>query len=289
MLASLLLAATTAPAQTPDVLVPPGRFASLGTHRLHYHCIGSGEPTVVIDAGLGGSGLDWTSVQREVAAFTRVCTYDRAGYGWSDPGPAPRTTARTVDELRALLASAGETPPFVLVGHSFGGVTVRLMAATHPAEALGLILVESSHPDELPMSEATAHPGRNAINQKLLSASAGELPLHLQAARFLNTRRKALFAQMDELAHFSDSASQIRAAGMVPNIPLIVIARDGRPGMDPDRERHWRNLQHDLSRLAPDGRLVVARGAGHNVHLERPEVVVSAIGRMIRYLRAASS
>jgi pimeloyl-ACP methyl ester carboxylesterase len=287
ILAMLAVLASPVPAQTPDALVAPGRFVNLGTHRLHVHCIGSGAPTVVIDAGLGGSALEWLPIQEDVAGLTRVCAYDRAGYGWSDPGPAPRTAAQAVDELHAMLAIAGEAPPFILLGHSFGGFNARLMAATYPAEVDGLILVESSHPDELPIADGRVHAARNAIDPGRFVASAARRPAHLEAAQFLNTRRKALFAQMDELAHFADSASQVSAAGMLPPVPLTVVARDADVGTDAARERHWQDLQRGLSRLVPGGRLVVARGSGHNVHLERPDVVVAAVGGVIRRLRGA--
>ncbi|MCB1746212.1 MAG: alpha/beta hydrolase [Gammaproteobacteria bacterium] len=276
-----------APADTPAALVPPGRFANLGTHRLHYHCIGNGAPTVVVDAGLGGSALEWAPVQDAIAAFARVCTYDRAGYGWSDPGPAPRTAQRAVDELRALLAGVGERPPFLLLGHSLGGFDARLMAATYPGEVCGLVLVESSHPAALPRINDGPHAARNAIDQSRFDAPAHARPPHLAVAQFLNSRRKAVFAQMDELAHFADSAGQVRAAGTLPDVPLIVIARDSATGSDPVREQHWRELQRTLAALAPRGRLEVARGAGHNVHLERPGVIVDAVRDMVGSLRGS--
>lgn len=127
---------------------PPGRLVSLGSHRLHIRCAGEGAPAVVFDAALGASSLSWSLVQPAVARVTRACTYDRAGFGWSEPGPRPRTAGRIADELRALLDQAGVAPPFVLVGHSFGGLVARLFHARHPADVAGLVLIEPAHPED---------------------------------------------------------------------------------------------------------------------------------------------
>ena len=127
---------------------PPGRLISIGTHRLHLHCAGDGQPTVVFDAALGASSLSWSLVHPEVARVTRACVYDRAGFGWSEAGPLPRTAGRIATELRQLLQSAGVPPPYVLVGHSFGGLVMRLFTARHRADVAGLVLIEPAIPDE---------------------------------------------------------------------------------------------------------------------------------------------
>jgi pimeloyl-ACP methyl ester carboxylesterase len=121
---------------------PPGRLVSIGTHHLHLHCAGDGSPAVVFDAALGGSSLSWSLVHPHVARITRACVYDRAGFGWSDAGPIPRTAGRIADELHRLLHEGGVPPPYVLVGHSFGGMVMRIFAARHPAEIAGIILIE---------------------------------------------------------------------------------------------------------------------------------------------------
>ncbi len=125
----------------------PGKLIDVGGYRLHINCTGAGRTTVILDAGLGGSSLDWSRVQPGVATFTRVCSYDRAGYGWSDSGPKPRTSGRIVAELHALLVKAGIPGPYILVGQSFGGLNVRLYAYTYPHEVVGMVLVDASHED----------------------------------------------------------------------------------------------------------------------------------------------
>jgi pimeloyl-ACP methyl ester carboxylesterase len=127
---------------------PPGRLVDVGGFRLHINCIGEGAPAVVMDAALGGSSLSWALVQPELAKRTRVCSYDRAGFGWSDAGPLPRTVDRIVGELRILLERANVPPPYVLVGHSFGGLVMRVFAARYREESAGLVLVDPGHPED---------------------------------------------------------------------------------------------------------------------------------------------
>jgi len=120
----------------------------VGGFRLHLDCAGRGGPTVVFDAALAGSSISWTYVQPAVAEFARACAYDRAGFGRSDRGPLPRTAGRLADELHALLLNSGEPPPYILVGHSFGGLVTRLFAARHPDLTAGLVLVDPAHPED---------------------------------------------------------------------------------------------------------------------------------------------
>jgi pimeloyl-ACP methyl ester carboxylesterase len=134
---------------------PPGQMVDVGGHRLHICRTGKGSPTVVMDSGFPGTSLSWTFVQPEVAKFTSACSYDRAGLGWSDAGPMPRTSQQIVEELHALLLNARADGPYVLVGHSFGTFTVRLYASNYPAEVAGMVLVDPVHPNDwLQMTEA---------------------------------------------------------------------------------------------------------------------------------------
>ena len=127
---------------------PPGCLVQVGSHKLHLRCTGSGSPTVVLDAALGGSSLSWTLVQPTIAQVTHCCSYDRAGFGWSEAGPLPRTAGRIAIELHELLKRARVAPPYLLVGHSFGGLVMRLLAARHPDEIAGLVLIEPAIPEQ---------------------------------------------------------------------------------------------------------------------------------------------
>jgi pimeloyl-ACP methyl ester carboxylesterase len=131
---------------TSPPIPPPGRLIDLGGWRLHLLCTGearTSQPTVIVEAGSGDFSVDWSLVQPGVARFARVCSYDRAGAGWSDLGPRPRTMHQIVWELRTLLQKAGERPPYVLVGHSSGGWLVRIFRSTYPSDVAGLVLCES--------------------------------------------------------------------------------------------------------------------------------------------------
>jgi pimeloyl-ACP methyl ester carboxylesterase len=137
---------------------PPGQLVDVGGYRLHLHCIGTakpGSPTVILEAGAGMASPSWAWVQSAVGATTRVCAYDRAGYGWSDLGPTPRDAQQVTHELHTLLKRAAIASPYVLVGHSVGGMYVRVYTAQYPDEVAGLVLVDSSHPDQLTRSPAT--------------------------------------------------------------------------------------------------------------------------------------
>jgi len=126
----------------------PGRLIDVGGHRLHLDCTGGGGPAVVFDAALGGSSISWSLVQPPIARLTRACSYDRAGFAWSDAGPLPRTAGRCADELRVLLERGGVPPPYVLVGHSYGGLVMRIFAARHREDVAGLVLVDPAHPED---------------------------------------------------------------------------------------------------------------------------------------------
>jgi pimeloyl-ACP methyl ester carboxylesterase len=140
---------TAQPASKPTLPAPAGKLIDVGGHRLHINCAGKTNPTVVMEAGAGDFSFDWSLVQPEVARFARVCTYDRAGYAWSEPGPTPRTVQQIVYELHTGLQRAGVKSPYVLVGHSLGGLIVRLYADQYPQEVAGMVLVDSSHEDQL--------------------------------------------------------------------------------------------------------------------------------------------
>jgi len=130
------------------VYPPPGRLVDLGSHRLHLLELGQGSPTILLEAGLMSTVLSWSDLQRELSLSFRVVSYDRAGLGWSDLGPMPRTADRIVDELHAMLERAAIPPPYVLVGHSFGGLTMPLFAARYPEEVAGMVLVDPVVPAE---------------------------------------------------------------------------------------------------------------------------------------------
>lgn len=130
------------------VIAPPGTLVDVDGFRLHIQCAGEGAPSIILDAALGGSSLSWSLVQPELAKLSRVCSYDRAGFGWSDAGPMPRTAGRIADELRTLLDRAGVPPPFLPVGHSFGGLVALIFAHRFRSETSALVLVDPAHAED---------------------------------------------------------------------------------------------------------------------------------------------
>lgn len=249
---------------------PPGKLVDVGGYRLHINCMGTnkkGLPTVILDAGLGGFSLDWAQVQPEVAKFTRVCSYDRAGYGWSEESPHPRTSKYIITELHELLMRSQEHAPFIMVGHSFGGINARLFAHEYPKSVAGIILIDSSHEDQ---SDRLPKPPYEFLSllslQKYVTtrpwlasiAVASGLPsliLQTQARKFLphhvaNEIRDTYLAKIStrnflrtwslEGIHFDESLHQLKAkadAAHVPefgDMPLYVISA-GRP-------EHWQGM-----------------------------------------------
>ena len=131
---------------------PPGQMVDVGTHSLHINCVGQGSPTVILDAANLGMSAHWVRVQQQLAQTTRVCAYDRAGMGWSGPGPEPRDARQISSELHTLLKGADTEGPYVLVGHSYGGLYARMYAARYPNHVAGVALVDSSHPEQFTRS-----------------------------------------------------------------------------------------------------------------------------------------
>ena len=275
----------------------PVRPIDVGGYRLYLNCIGTarpGSPTVILDEGLAATSLGWSKVQPGVASFTRVCSYDRAGYGLSDPGPLPRTAGRMVMELHRLLQNGGVPGPYVLVGHSFGGLITQLYTDTYPQEVAGLVLVDSVHEDELvrslPLRQATA----NDIEQlrtcqelspfgivRLFGFFDGLIagyPSALQpAAKAQLYQTRFCQTVSDEEAEYYVSFAQVRAARHpLGQLPLIVLTR-GLPDADPQLDRDWQALQMDLAGLSENSTHIIATHSGHQIQLDQPDLAVGAI------------
>ena len=173
---------------------PPGRFVDVGGYRLHLLESGGGDATIVLEAGLMSTVLSWSNLQRELAQSYRVVSYDRAGLGWSDLGPMPRTADRMVDELHTLLRQAAIAPPYILVGHSFGGLTMPLFAAKFPDETAGMVLVDPVVPAEWnPPSEHDLKLSRIGARVCRRAALVSRIGL-LRFVAFLLTTRAAKIA-----------------------------------------------------------------------------------------------
>jgi pimeloyl-ACP methyl ester carboxylesterase len=275
-----------------DVERPPGRMIDVGGYRMHLHCRGHGGPVVVFDAGLGGFSMDWIFVQSLLERDMEVCAYDRAGYGWSDTGPAPRDSDHMVEELSLLLRNADVAPPYILVGHSFGGYNVEIFAQQHPREVAGIVLVEASHPYQ---AERLPHPPAQPVRAGRVIMVTHFNPNvvfehypeeYWSSIGGLMSSRKAMRAQQNELRNFEISATQVRMGGELPRVPLVVVTRGRRVWPDTPlgdaQEKAWAELQGELVRSVPGGRQIIAQHSGHLVHLDEPETVVHAIRLVLR-------
>jgi hypothetical protein len=237
-----------------------GSLVPVGERRLWIACRGEGSPTVVMDAGVNSGSRVWFLVWPATAATTRVCVYDRAGLGRSDPIPRPRTSQEIVDDLHGLLKNANIPGPYLLVAHSFGGLNVRLYTSQHPTE------VDAVHED------------RFAATAKVLTPE--------QQAAFEKGRQ----ANPEGLDYY-ESSRLVRAIGpSLPNLPTVVIARgraDPWPRGYPEAalERVWRELQQDLASRSPQGTLLIADKSDHNIPGMQPEIVIDATRRVVAAVR----
>jgi pimeloyl-ACP methyl ester carboxylesterase len=268
---------------------PPGRLVAIDGHRLHLSCTGNGEPTVLLETGLGGSTADWGFVQPNVAQFTRVCSYDRAGMGYSDPGPSPRTAERIARELAQLLDRSGIKGPLVLVAASIGAFPVRVFASHYGDRVAALVLVDASHENQEHAIPDLARfvPVLSSIGiLRLAGISFGPPPAALapsarefaEATRFRTTSQRAT---ADEIVHVRESAAQVAATRRNLSIPVIVVTA-GR-GADAT----WLDLQRDLVALSQRGCQIITKQSGHAILLEEPAVVVSAIRTAVHAIRGS--
>ena len=268
---------------------PPGRLVDVGGHRLHILCTGAGSPAVVLETGLGGSSADWGFVQPEVAAFTRVCSYDRAGMGYSDPGPSPRTARRIAHELGSLLDRSGIDGPVVLVGASLGGLIVRVLASEQPQRVVGLVLVDASHEDQemeppriAPFVPFLSTVGVLRALGMSLGPPAGSLAPSVQAAARATSHRTAAYhAAADELRQVRESAAEVKATRRPLAIPLVVVT--GGRGSD----AAWRELQRDQIALSRNGCQIIAEQSGHVVAVGQPQAVVDAVRATVDVARGS--
>ena len=252
-------------------------YADVGGRRLALMAAGAGNPVVVLEAGQGCAAAEWTPVVETIAPLTRVVSYDRAGLGASDPAPRPRSTREMVVDLHALLVAAAITPPYVLVGHSIGGLAARLYAHRYPGEVIGLILVDPTHPDQwerwmegLPPTEAGEHEMVTRMRQRPWD-DPGQNP---------------------EGFDVRASIAQARAVTSLGDLPLVILTAgdpgqyaDAPPPLAAHMARVKPELHRDLLRLSTNSRLVIAERSGHFIHRDQPDLVIDAIRRVVDEVR----
>jgi pimeloyl-ACP methyl ester carboxylesterase len=320
LLVALLVAAWTFQAYTSARAIrdypPPGQMVDVGGYRMHVRSAGSGSPTVVLDAGLGGCSVGWREVQPKVAEFTRVISYDRAGLGWSSRSPLERTSEHIVQELSALLREAGIPGPYVLVGHSFGGSNMRLYAHRHPEQVLGLVLVDASHedqservPDALKRIDKQwiwmAKIGRRLAHfgiARLLLPPPGPIPLGDPAAieraaklRALSLRTSHVVTMCEEMINIPRSDKQLEGCRLPPDLPLAVLSAshwevgaEVPPEDVPKALEVWKEVQQELASQSTNSFHFVVPDCGHDIPTQRPQVIVEAIRAVVEAARTGS-
>ncbi|NJM88216.1 MAG: alpha/beta hydrolase [Hydrococcus sp. RU_2_2] len=290
---------------------PQGELVDIGGFRLHLNCIGQGTPTVVMDAGGGAPSITWGLVPSEIAKFTRVCTYDRAGLGWSDPNPRiSRTSQQSVDELHLLLTKAGINPPYILVGHSLGGVNMRLYASQYPEDVVGLVLVDSSHENQMTSEiwrrtknvvlALSGFEGYQQVGVLRLIGEMNLLPILEDIKREIQKYPLAVQTLFDpfksfcyrpdywatassELANIKKSFEELQSVTSLGSLPLIVLSQGSKDSkMSDERFQQWASLQLDLTKLSSNSQRIIAENSGHFVQLDQPELVISAVQRLIK-------
>jgi pimeloyl-ACP methyl ester carboxylesterase len=281
-LALVLVSCGAATAPAPSVPAPKsaildGLFEVSKDTSLHIHCEGNGSPTVIMDAGLGMSGVAWGAVAPEVYALTRACVYDRAGIGYSDPPPRPHTSGQMAKELHALISAAKVPGPYVLVGHSFAGLNVRLYAAEHPDDVVGMVLVDVATEDQLERIWALYPPDQRRINQDAMRAGLRENPEGVDFDAFL------------------ESVAEVRRGGRAFGDRPLVALSHGKPyPKEPGEsdeiavqvERVIFEMHASLSRLSTNGIHVVDPGSGHFMQADNPKLVVGAIREVVLAARS---
>ncbi len=295
--------------QQPQRYEPPGRLIDIGGRKLHLHCAGTGSPTVILVAGGGAFSIDWALVQPKVAENTRVCSYDRAGLAWSDPGPADETVEQTIGDLHAVLKAAGEKAPFLLVGASIGGIFIQAYQRAHPEQVAGLVFSNSSNrvgmsvkdkggliweltEDDL-RSAFPRPPGPKTPAPTQVGEPFNRLPADLQAVRlWLDVRlwekyepakagpESVLSWRKEFLREFEETDARQHPLGQLP----VIVVSSGPTASESER-RSRAGAAARLDFLSSNSVHVTATGSGHEIHLYQPEVVVQALTRAVSAVR----
>lgn len=269
---------------------PPGKLVDVGERRLHLYCTGAGEgPTVVIEAGAGAFSVNHWAVQQRVAQFARVCTYDRAGYGWSDPAPKGRSLLDRVHDLHAVLHLGGVSEPYILAGHSMGGLLVQIYQQRYPKEVVGMVLIEGTNPNAMfgkPIGRTLAATGI-AARAGALAVGIGLKPLIDPVTGLLKPAKgqppEAALAYLagplrvraEDLAFYGKPLRGLRydgSKGSLHDLPLAVVTRKF-----PGAASSFNTAQTELAAMSTRSTMIDADRSGHNVNIDRPDVVADAI------------
>jgi pimeloyl-ACP methyl ester carboxylesterase len=292
----------------------PGRLYTIDGYAMHLYCTGVGSPTVIMEGGIGADWLTWQRVQPELAKVTRVCSYDRAGMGWSDWRPGAHDALATATRLNQLLQAAGMTGPFVLMGQSAGGLYVREYQAKYPQTVIGLVFVDATPPESfarIPGNRISAADWRKLQRQlfwqklevvtgisRVLGNCRGKTPHGLEAyegwVKAKACRPSLLGGVLLELGDFEKSGEEVGQTESFGTLPVLIISQDperSKPGWSAQEiaaNPIWNSLQENLKGLTTHSCRIIAKTSGHHIELDRPDVIVAAVKKMILELRGKS-
>ena len=284
-----ICAYTFAEGNTP----PPGKLVEVNGHKLHINCAGNGTPIVVLESAIGGWSVDWEKVQPLVAKKTRICSYDRAGYGWSEPRDEDAVSSQLIaDELHQLFINAQEAGPYLMVGHSLGGLHVQAFVHTYPKEVVGAVLVDATHEDVFTWEAPTYW------NPPKPDVVPPEPEFDLNLIKWTPETRKLIDQSREdpqwqattqkESQGIRDSVLQLREFDKLPNIPLIVLTAGEEKKLEDywsPRDLMWNQLQRDLATLSPRSEHIHVPGSIHYIQLDNPEIVANSINRIVDITR----
>ena len=277
----------------------PGKLIDIGGYRLHLNCRGSGLPTVLLESGIADDSLTWTGVQPAIAKTTRVCSYDRAGYGWSDPSPKPRDVKTIAQELHTLLSNAGVSGPLVLVGHSLGGMIVREYAGLYRSDVVGMVLVDSTSPNQYKRMDTAVSRGNEKFLRRLgcledtmpfgwprLTGWCDRWPAaERDVRRTTECRLQPWRTHMAEWRTFDEDSTEVLEAGPVGDIPLTVLTEG--LGKNADSPNSFGAIQKELVALSPRGTQIFVDG-GHMIQVDHPQAVVDAVLHVVTQVRESA-
>lgn len=281
----------------------PGKIYRVGGYAMHIYCIGQGSPTVVLESGLGNDWLIWQKVQPAIATTNRVCSYDRAGLGWSAPRPGSRGAPAIAEQLRELLEQAGIHDKLILVGHSAGGLYVRAFAGLFPKNVAGVVFVDGSSPEAFHALPSRALRQQLIVQRHRLAPwlffevatglarfsggycnpnTSQRIPSVQDLARAEDCRPVYMNSWLGEWDDFESSAEQVFKTPCCDSLPLVIISQDpGPPKRDAasvsKNEQTWDTIQEGLKGLSPRSMRIIARNSRHFIMIDRPDVVIAAI------------
>ena len=270
-------------AQKPPSGPAPGVLVDIGGHKLHIRCVGPAgvKPTVILEAGGGGFSKEWSLVQEVLSSRVRTCAYDRAGLGWSDPGPVPRTMKQEVFELHLLLEAAKIPGPFVLVGQSIGGALVRLYTEKYGSDVVGVVLVDPLH--ESDMLGSLKYGGWVRLREKATGRPVPEPRREGKASTQYNPDDDYLEEELQQM-YLSRKVN----AEPLGKRPLIVLAGGKKSAPPGTSEELWAQLRVekdgqriDLSRLSSNSKFVLDPASGHAIHIDNPQLVARSIEEVL--------